>query len=126
MEAIVGALNAIDEPELSATMRLPFDFMPASELANHFAGVGFENVEVRRREHEIVFDRGIHHAIEAAYAAPIGPQLRSLPEEKQLSFRIVMASALAEISADGKTMGAMSANVLVARKPLVVRTQKCR
>lgn len=46
--AICEALERIDEPEISSMMRVPFDFMPESELADHFESSGFASVRVER------------------------------------------------------------------------------
>lgn len=114
---VVGsALTAIEESGIADTMRVPFDFMPESELASHFNSAGFVNIDVKRREQDLVLDGGIKHAIQAAYATPIAPQLRALPEEKQASFRNAMIELLEKLSDDGVTMGRMVSNVLVAEK----------
>ena len=113
---ICRALNAIEESGMADTMRIPFDFLPESELASHFSSVGFVNVDVNQQEQDLVFGGGAKHAIEAAYSTPIAPQLRALPEEKQALFRNAMTELLGELSDDGVTMGRMASNVLVAEK----------
>ena len=111
---ICMALGAIDENEMANAMRVPFDFMPESELATHFTSAGFENVTVKRQEQNLVLNGGVKHAIEVAYSTPIAPQLRALPEEKQALFRNAMRDLVDELSDDGVTMGRMISNVLTA------------
>jgi len=74
-------------------------------------------VEVRREEQILVFNGWVSHAVESAYATPIGPKLRGLSDEKQASFRQAMNDQLNVISKDGKTMGRMVSNIVSAEKP---------
>ena len=113
---ICRALRAIGEEEIADMMRVPFDFMPESELASHFRSAGFASVDVRRQEQDLVLGGGVRNAIETAYSTPIGPRLQALPEEKQVLFQNAMTELLGELSDDGLTMGRMISNVLVAEK----------
>lgn len=72
---------------------------------------------VRREELILIFNGGVSHAVESAYATPIGPKLRGLSDEKQASFRQAMNDQLNVISKDGKTMGRMVSNIVSAEKP---------
>ena len=56
------------------------------------------------------------YCVESAYATPIGPKLRELSDEKQVSFRKT-TDQLNVISKDGKTMGRMFSNIVSAEKP---------
>ena len=73
-------------------------------------------MEVRREEQILIFNGGVSHAVESAYATPIGPKLRGLSDEKQASFRKT-TDQLNVISKDGKTMGRMVSNIVSAEKP---------
>jgi len=114
---ICNALSAIKESEIADMMRVPFDFMPESELALHFESAGFVNVEVKRQEQDLAFSGGIKHAVEAAYSTPIAPKLRALPEQKQVLFQKTITELLSDLSDDGLTMGLMVSNVLSGKKP---------
>ncbi|MEE9449598.1 MAG: methyltransferase domain-containing protein [Ignavibacteriaceae bacterium] len=115
--AICNALNMIGESEMSDMMRVPFDFMPKSELINYFESAGFVNVRLGRQEQDLVIGGGEEHAIEVAYSTPIGPKLHSLPDERQVQFQKKLIELLSELSDDGITMGRMVSNVLSAEKP---------
>ncbi len=115
--AICEALNAVGEKGIADMMRVPFDFLPEAELSAHFTSAGFQEVDVVRQERPLVLSRGLPHAIRVAYATPIGPKLRALPEEKQSRFREAMGTVVGNLSKDGTKMGRMAANVLSARKP---------
>lgn len=114
--AICSSLGAIGESEISDMMRVPFDFMPVSELTNSFKAVGFVNVQLIQQEKDLVMGGGIDHAVEVAYSTPIRMKLLSLPDEQQIEFRKTLSTLLSELSHDGITMGRMVSNVLLARK----------
>ena len=115
--AICEALNAVGEKGIADMMRVPFDFLPESELSAHFTSVGFQEVDVVRQERPLVLSGGLPHALRVAYATPIGPKLRALPEGKQSRFRESMGTVVGNLSKDGAKMGRMTANVLSAGRP---------
>lgn len=114
--SICDALGAIGEQEISDMMRLPFDFMPESQLTDHFESAGFANVQIDRQEQDLVMRGGGAQAVEVAYATPIRPKLLALSEERQAEFRETLMQLLNELSADGITMGRMVSNVLSGEK----------
>lgn len=116
--SICDALDVIGEPEISDMMRLPFDFMPESQLTEHFGSAGFMNVHLNQQEQDLVIGGGATQAIEVAYATPIRPKLLALSDERQAEFRKVLAELLHDLSADGITMGRMVSNVLSGEKPV--------
>jgi SAM-dependent methyltransferase len=115
--AICNSLNAIGEPGMSDMMRVPFDFMPESELAAYFESSEFVNVRLSRQEQGLVIGGGVTHAIEVAYSTPIGPKLRALSDERQVQFGRALTEQLRELSDDGITMRRMVSSVLSAEKP---------
>ena len=115
--AICNALNTIGETEMADMMRVPFDFMPASELTSHFEAAGFENVQLRQQEQDLVIDGQITDAVEVAYSTPIGPKLSALLDDRQKQFRNEFAELLHKLSNGKNTMGRMVSNVLSAEKP---------
>lgn len=114
---ICDALEEIGETEMSHMMRIPFDFMPESELLAHFENTGFVNVQIRQQELALMLDGVARDGIEVAYSTPIAPKLRALPEERQIQFRNTFKKLLGEMSNGGKIMGRMVSNVLSAEKP---------
>ena len=114
--SICNALNMIGEPEITDMMRRPFDFMPDSQLTDHFESAGFVNVQLSQQEQDLVIGGGATHAIEVAYATPIRPKLLALPDEQQAEFQKTLTELLHELSADGITMGRMVSNVLSGEK----------
>ncbi|MGI9610871.1 MAG: class I SAM-dependent methyltransferase [Acidimicrobiia bacterium] len=114
---LCDALVTIGEAELAATMRVPFDHMPAAELGGHFVEAGFESVAVDRHTLDFVLERGPEQALEVAYSTPIGPQLAELSEDLQAGFREALVEFAKELSDDGVTMGRMVSNVVRAKRP---------
>jgi ubiquinone/menaquinone biosynthesis C-methylase UbiE len=114
--AICNALKAIGEPQIADMMRVPFDFMPASELVAHFESAGFANVRLEQQEQELMVDGGLTYAVKLAYSTPIGPTLRGLPEERQAEFQEAFTQLASELSGDGNTMGRMVSDALSAEK----------
>jgi ubiquinone/menaquinone biosynthesis C-methylase UbiE len=111
------ALNTIGEPDMSDMMRVPFDFMPEKELIAHFESAGFVNVRIRQQELDMLLDGVAQDGVEVAYATPIAPKLRALPENKQKQFRNTFKELLSKLSNNGKTMGCMVSNILTGEKP---------
>jgi SAM-dependent methyltransferase len=121
--AVCKALEAIGELGISEMMRVPFDRMPAAELTAHLEAAGFADVRCRRRERELVMSGGLGHAISFAYATPIGPMLRDLPEDRQAEFQDGLATLLGGLRRDGVTMGWMVSNEISARKRTLVEEE---
>ena len=114
--AICDALISIGEPELADMMRVPFDFMPESELTTHFEAAGFDNVLLKQQKQDLIIDGGITDAVQVAYATPIGPKLSALPNDRQEKFRKTFSELLHKLCNGRNTMGRMVSNVLSANK----------
>ncbi len=114
--AICDALNTIGEPELADMMRVPFDFMPETELTTSFEAAGFKNVQLKRQELDLVIDGGVTDAVQVAYSTPIGPKLSALTDERQDQFRKAFNEILHQLCYGRNTMGRMVSNVLSADK----------
>jgi len=113
---VCDALEAIGEPDIASSMRVPFDNMPQDELVEHFEAAGFGNIELEQHEIDMLLEQGPEQAIEVAYATPIGPPLRALPEERQAQFRSALTDLVAQSSNGVTNMGAMVSNLLTAEK----------
>ncbi len=113
---VCAALSDIDAEDIATMMRRPFDFLDAKVLAELFDAAGFDEVEVQQESLPFELEGGISHAIEVAYATPIGPKLSALPESEQSRFREAMADRVKQLSGDTTTMGQMVTNVLTAGK----------
>ena len=75
------------------------------------------DVNLDRKELDMVMSGGVEQAIDVAYATPVAPMLRALSEERQREFRGALEKLLQALSPDGKTMGSMASSVLMAAQP---------
>lgn len=114
--AICDSLESIDQHAIAKAMRVPFDFLPVSELVHPFESAGFAVVDVHVEQRDFVMSGGLDQAIKAAYSTPIGPKLRALPEGTQARFVEAFRARVSALSGDEVTMGKMTADVLVATK----------
>ena len=113
---ICDVLDELGQPETAQAMRVPFDFIDAAELRSNFRNAGFASATVTQTTQPFMIPGGFDHAVDVAYATPIGPALRALPEQEQQQFRTRMTARLDQITDDGVTMGELAANILVAEK----------
>ncbi|MEE9190292.1 MAG: methyltransferase domain-containing protein [Candidatus Neomarinimicrobiota bacterium] len=113
---ICETLEAMNEIEISRTMRIPFDYMTQQQLRKPFKNAGFKNIVVSKQEMNLSLKGGVDGAIALAYATPIGPKLKELSNEKQDKFKKVFIDKIQIISHDGKNFGRMVSNVLKAEK----------
>ena len=113
---ICETLEAMNEIEISRTMRIPFDYMTQQQLRIPFKNAGFKNIVVSKQEMNLSLKGGVDGAIALAYATPIGPKLKELSNEKQDKFKKVFIDKIQIISHDGKNFGRMVSNVLKAEK----------
>ena len=116
IKAVCDALDTIGETDIADNMRIPFASLHGPALAEPFEAAGFVDVQIQRQQQDLILS-GIEHAMQVAYATPIGPQLRALPDDRQDLFRKTLTNLLNDLSDDGSTMGYMATSVLSAQKP---------
>jgi SAM-dependent methyltransferase len=114
--AIRDAVAVIGEPALAERMRVPFDFLPADELYDHFARAGFQDVQVVRRELAYELEGGLEQALATARSTVVGQEIEKMPAAKRAEFRDRLLGLLHELSDDGRTVGRTVSNVLRAGK----------
>jgi ubiquinone/menaquinone biosynthesis C-methylase UbiE len=114
---ICQALTEIDEPEIAAMMRVPFDHVPPAELSSVFNEAEFADVRVERQSAALRMPGGVSEVLRTAYATPIGGKLAGLPEPKRERFHSAMGQRAEAHSPDGVTMGELATHVLRASKP---------
>ena len=118
--AICRALEEIGEPDLSATMRLPFDHLSPTDFEGAFASAGFSDVTVEEETMPVPGHGGVEAAVRFAYSTPIGPKLGELPVGQQSAFAQAFGERVASFASSGEPQednwGRMAAMVLHARK----------
>jgi ubiquinone/menaquinone biosynthesis C-methylase UbiE len=113
---ICGALEAAGEPEIASLMRVPHDFLSESDLEASFRLAGFVQPNVTRQEQDMLFPEGVKQGIETAYATPIAPRLRALPEARRRCFEEELSALLRGRSSNGTSTCRMVTNLLTARR----------
>lgn len=116
--AICRTLEAIGEEEISAKMRVPFDFMPERELETALRSAGFVKLSVKQQERPLVIEGGIAEAVEMPYSMPIGPDLRAVSPTQQARFKEELSNQLSGLGSPDGTMGRMVVNLFYAEKPM--------
>jgi ubiquinone/menaquinone biosynthesis C-methylase UbiE len=112
--AMCGTLDEVGASFIADAMRVPFDHCWMEDLASAFKSAGFHRIHTARRALPLKLDGGIANAIAFAYANPVGPQIRALPDDVREGYEQRLAARLHALSADGTRMGHMVANELVA------------
>ncbi len=80
--AFCEAFDLVGEIELAEMMRVPFDLLDGNDLPAIFTAAGFENIELKKQSIDLLIKGGDQAIIEMAYATPVGPKLKELPESK--------------------------------------------
>jgi ubiquinone/menaquinone biosynthesis C-methylase UbiE len=113
---ISETLEALNEIEISKMIRVPFDFMPPSELQEAFRTAGFSKIALSKEEMNLYLEREVDNALIFAYATPIAPKLKELSVEKREEFHKAFAAKMQRISHDERNCGQMVSNILTANK----------
>ncbi len=114
MGTLCETLEAINEPELSQMMRLPFDHMPKEELKALCVKAGFQKIEIEEQRLELCLKGGLEEAILFVHATPVGLKLKTLSKEKQRAFEEIFRANVKQ--RNGTNFGKMVSHVLKAYK----------
>jgi len=112
--AICESLEEVGEVEISKMMRIPFDHLSADEFRAPFEAAGFQDVRVEQKELPLRLKGGLESVGDFAYATPIGPSVKALPEESRQAFHKAFDRRAAALSPDGQTVGKMVTHSLSA------------
>ena len=113
---ICQALESIGEQEASDLIRVPFDYMPAEELENHFSVAGFKEVTVQKVTKSLVLQGGIEQAVKIVHSIPIAHLLNAFTPEKKTALKQQLVERYENLTSDGKTFGLLNSNLLTAQK----------
>jgi len=89
----------------------------SEQLRTALYSVGFEDVQVRVREHVAVLEGGISQALRVAEATSGGAVMASLSAARQQALRDAIAKALEPHVKDGAVHLRSASNIAAARKP---------
>jgi ubiquinone/menaquinone biosynthesis C-methylase UbiE len=110
------ALGATVPAELAALITAPFSWYRAGELRAAAEDAGFRDVRVLTRSLPMVFEQGLDQAVRSFSATPVSPGVAALAPAIQDAFFTRLRDELSKLSRDGKVVGEMVSNIIVARR----------
>jgi ubiquinone/menaquinone biosynthesis C-methylase UbiE len=110
------ALGATVPAELAALITAPFSWYRAGELRAAAEDAGFCDVRVLTRSLPMVFEQGLDQAVRSFSATPVSPGVAALAPAIQDAFFTRLRDELSKLSRDGKVVGEMVSNIIVARR----------
>lgn len=108
------ALRATTTPELADLITAPFSWHSAAELKTAAEEAGFLDVRILTRSLPLVFERGSEQAVRSFSATPVSPGVAALSQSVQDAYFGRLRSELAPLEVDGKVIGEMVSNIIVA------------
>jgi SAM-dependent methyltransferase len=112
--AMHTALRATTTPELADLITAPFSWHSTAELKMAAEEAGFHDVQILIRSLPIVFEKGVEQAVRSFSATPVSPGVAALSQSVRDAFFGRLRRELAPLVADGKVIGEMVSNIIVA------------
>ncbi|NPT59904.1 class I SAM-dependent methyltransferase [Paraburkholderia elongata] len=112
--AIHTALRATTTPELAELITAPFSWNSTTELKMAAEEAGFHDVRILTRSLPMVFEQGVEQAVRSLSATPVYPGVIALSQAVQDAFFRRLRSELTPLIVDGKVIGEMVSNIIVA------------
>ena len=112
--AFHAALRAATPPELADLITAPFSWHSSAELKAATEEAGFRKVRLLTRSLPMVMEKGLEQAVQSFSATPVSPGVAALPQSVQDSFFARMRQELSALVVDGKVIGEMVSNIIVA------------
>jgi ubiquinone/menaquinone biosynthesis C-methylase UbiE len=108
------ALRATTTPELADLITAPFSWHDTAELKTAAEEAGFLDVRILTRRLSMVLEKGLEQAVRSFSATPVSPGVDALPQSVQDAFLARLRSEIASLVVDGKVIGEMVSNIIVA------------
>lgn len=112
--AFHAALRAATPPDLAGLITAPFSWHSSAELKAAAEEAGFRKVRLLTRSLPMVMEKGLEQAVQSFSATPVSPGVAALPQSIQDSFFARMRQELSALVVDGKVIGEMVSNIIVA------------
>ena len=112
--AFHAALRAATPPDLADLITAPFSWHSSAELKAAAEEAGFRKVRLLTRSLPMVMEKGLEQAVQSFSATPVSPGVAALPQSIQDSFFARMRQELSALVVDGKVIGEMVSNIIVA------------
>ncbi len=112
--AFLAALRATTPSELADLITAPFSWHSTADLKTSAEEAGFRDVRVLTRSLPMVLEKGLEQAVQSFSATPVSPGVAALSQSVQDTFFARMRRELAPLVVDGKVVGEMVSNIIVA------------
>src|SRR5207247_293326 len=120
--AFHAALRAATPPDLADLITAPFSWHSSAELKAAAEEAGFRKVRLLTRSLPMVMEKGLEQAVQSFSATPVSPGVAALPQSIQDSFFARMRQELSALVVDGKVIGEMVSNIIVAHAEVNYKT----
>jgi len=110
-----AALRATVPETLAGLIAAPFRWPDGAALKRAAEDAGFRQVRLLTLALPMVLEGGVEQAIRAFSATPASPGVAALCQEVQKAFFIRVREEMATLQIDGKIVGEMVSNIIVAR-----------
>jgi ubiquinone/menaquinone biosynthesis C-methylase UbiE len=112
--AFHAALQATAPPDLAELITAPFSWPSGTGLKSAAEDAGFRNVRLSTRALPMVLEGGLEQAVQSFAGTPTAPGVAELPEDIQRAFFARLRQEMAPLLRDGKVIGKMTSNIIVA------------
>ena len=112
--AIHAALRATVPSELADMATVPYSWPSGTVLKAAAEEAGFCKVHLLTPTLLMVFEGGLEQAIQSFAASPISPSVAALPQDVQEAFVARVRHEMTPLLKDGKVIGEMNSNIIVA------------
>jgi len=112
--AFHAALKATVRSDLAELITAPFSWPSGTTLKSAAEDAGFRNVRLSTRSLPMVLEGGVEQAVQSFAATPVAPGVAELPQDVQQTFFARLRQEMARLLRDGKVIGEMTSNIIVA------------
>jgi ubiquinone/menaquinone biosynthesis C-methylase UbiE len=112
--AFHAALRATVPSELAELITAPFSWPSGTILKDAAEEAGFREVRLLTPTLPMVLEEGLEQAVRSFAATPVSPGVAALPQNVQEDFFARMRRELAPLQRDGKVVGQMTSNIIIA------------
>jgi len=109
-----AALRATTTSELADLMMAPFSWPSGTTLKAALEDAGFREIRLKTHSLPMVLEEGPEQAVRAFTATPVSPGVAALAQDVQDAFFARVRSEMAPLMKDGKVIGTMTSNIIVA------------
>ena len=108
------ALRATAPDALADLITAPFSWPSGAALKSAAEDTGFRDVRLSTPSLPMVLEGGVEQAVQSFAATPVSPGVAELAQDVQQALFARMRQEMALLLTDGKVVGAMTSNIIVA------------